>query len=181
MNSVICRTTAIYRGECSVTKLRSMSPRQRLPLGPSRQPSAPFTSFQFGLRASLSRKAEPVTLRNRSHVLPSNVAKNQKKAAKLVQALPGAGHLSSAILNLTLGFLTVLFASGLRRESPDARSVLETLRAQPFGPVLLLIISAGYCSLVLFRLLQATDDFDGKSRWGAALFRIRYFFGACVC
>jgi hypothetical protein len=109
------------------------------------------------------------------------VPNNEKKTARLAQALPRVGHLSSAILHLTLGFLTVLFAVGLRRETPDARLAIQTLRDQPLGPVLLLLIGAGYCSLVLLRLLQATEDLEGKSRWRVLLHRARCLGGAVVC
>jgi hypothetical protein len=120
-------------------------------------------------------------LRGGTKTLFSSVARSQKKAQRLARVLPGAGHLSSGILHLTLGLLTILFAVGLRLESPDARLAILALREQPFGPALLLLIGLGYCALVLFRLLQATDDFKGKRGWRIAFYRLRYFGGAILC
>ena len=103
----------------------------------------------------------------------------QKNAVAVLGALPGAGHFSAAIFYVTMGLLAGLVALGLRGEPPDGRVVVRALRDLPFGPILLVTIALGALSLVVWRLLQAFWDIEGKGRsffgWCQ---RARYLFSA---
>lgn len=113
---------------------------------------------------------------------------DRKKAVAVLSALPGAGHLSAAVLYVTMGLLAGLVALGIRGETPDARLAVRALWEQPFGPALLLLVAFGSLALVLWRLLQAFCDLEGKGRsffgWCK---RLRYlasaafYFGVPVC
>lgn len=101
--------------------------------------------------------------------------------AKLIRALPGAGHFSVAVLYVTTGLLAALLAFGMRREAPDVRGVIRVLKEQPFGPALLFLVALGSICLVVWRLLQAFVDVEDKGRTLVGLFqRARYLFGACL-
>jgi hypothetical protein len=107
------------------------------------------------------------------------VGRQQKKAVAVLSALPGAGHFSAAIFYVTMGLLAGLVALGLRGEPPDARVVVRALRDLPFGPILLMTIAVGATSLVIWRLLQAFWDVEGKGRSFIGLCqRARYLFSA---
>ena len=99
----------------------------------------------------------------------------------MLSALPGAGHFSSAVLHVTMGLLAGLLALGFRGEAPDGRVVVRALRDLPFGPALLFAVSAGALCLVVWRLLQAFWDIEGKGRSFIGLcHRARFLFGAAV-
>jgi hypothetical protein len=98
------------------------------------------------------------------------VVNDRKKAVAVLSALPSAGHLSAAVLYVTMGLLAGLVALGVRGETPDARVAVRALWEQPLGPALLLLVALGSLCLVLWRLLQAFCDLEGKGR---------SFFGWC--
>ena len=97
----------------------------------------------------------------------------------MLSALPGAGHFSAAIFYVTMGFLAGLVALGMGGETPDGRVVVRALRDLPFGPLLLITIALGALSLVVWRLLQAFWDIEGKGRSFIGLCqRGRFLFSA---
>jgi hypothetical protein len=103
----------------------------------------------------------------------------KKKAIAVISALPGVGHFSAAIINVTMGLLAGLVALGLRGETPDARMVMRALRELPFGPMLMIVTAAGAVCLAVWRILQAVWDLEGKGRGFIGLCqRGRYLFGA---
>src|SRR6185503_14497303 len=103
----------------------------------------------------------------------------QKNAVAVLGALPGAGHFSAAIFYVTMGLLAGLVALGLRGEPPDGRVVVRALRDLPFGPILLMTVSLGALSLVMWRLLQAFWDMEGKGRSFVGICqRARFLFSA---
>ena len=104
---------------------------------------------------------------------------DQKKAVALLSALPSAGHFSAAVLYVTMGLLAGLVALGVRGETPDARVAVRALWDQPLGPALLLFVALGALCLVLWRLLQAFCDLEGKGRtFIGCCQRFRYLLSA---
>jgi hypothetical protein len=107
------------------------------------------------------------------------VVKERGKAVAVISALPSAGHLSAAVLYVTMGLLAGLVALGMRRETPDARVAVRALWEQPFGPALLILVAAGALCLVCWRLLQAFWDVEGQGRTFVGLCkRARYLLSA---
>lgn len=104
---------------------------------------------------------------------------DRTKAVAVLSALPSAGHLSAAVLYVTMGLLAGLVALGMHGEMPDARVAVHALWAQPFGPGLLLLVALGLLCLVTWRLLQAFCDLEGQ---GCSFIgwckRIRYLLSA---
>jgi hypothetical protein len=107
------------------------------------------------------------------------VVKDDQKAIAVISALPGAGHLSAAVLYVTMGLLAGLVALGIRGETPDARVAVRALWEQPFGPAMLILVAVGSLCLVCWRLLQAFWDVEGKGRSFIGLCkRARYLISA---
>ena len=107
------------------------------------------------------------------------VVKERQKAVAVISALPGAGHLSAAVLYVTMGLLAGLVALGIRGETPDARVAVRALWEQPFGPALLVFVAIGAFCLVCWRLIQAFWDVEGQGRSFLGLCkRARYLFSA---
>jgi hypothetical protein len=102
-------------------------------------------------------------------------------AFNFIRALPGAAHVTVAVLYVTMGLLAALVAFGLRSEAPDIREAIRTLKEQPFGPALLVIIAVGSACLVFWRILQAIGDLEEKGRTILGLcHRARFLFGAAI-
>ena len=107
------------------------------------------------------------------------VANKRKRTVAVISALPGAGHFSAAVLYITMGLLAGLVALGIRAETPDARVAVRALWEQPFGPALLVVVASGATCLVIWRLLQAFWDLEGKGRSFIGICRrTRYLLGA---
>ena len=107
------------------------------------------------------------------------VVKDRQKAVAVISALPGAGHLSAAVLYVTMGLLAGLVALGIRGETPDARVAVRALWEQPFGPAMLIFVAIGALCLVCWRLLQAFWDVEGNGRSFIGLCkRARYLLSA---
>jgi hypothetical protein len=101
---------------------------------------------------------------------------NQQRVT-FMKALPGAGHISAALIYVTMGLLAGLVAVGSRGQTPDLRETIRTLLEQPFGPAALLLIVTGSLALLVWRLLQAFADLEKKgTTFIGILQRARYFF-----
>ncbi len=107
--------------------------------------------------------------------------KEREKAVAVISALPSAGHLSAAVLYVTMGLLAGLVALGIRGEAPDARVAIRALWEQPLGPALLIAVALGATCLVIWRLLQAIWDLEGQGRSLIGLCkRSRYLLSAAL-
>lgn len=80
-----------------------------------------------------------------------------------------------------MGLLVGLVALGLRGETPDGRMVMRAIRDLPFGPILMIVTALGALCLVVWRLLQAFWDLEGKGHGIVGLcMRGRYLFSAAI-
>jgi len=104
------------------------------------------------------------------------VADSEKQKIAFIRALPGAGHLSAAVIYVTMGLLAGLAAIGFRGPTPDLRETMRAIREQPFGPIILLLIALGSISLVVWRLLQAFADLERKGTSFVGIFQRARFF-----
>lgn len=99
------------------------------------------------------------------------------KASPAVRALARTGIGARALTYLVLAYLTVdLAASGGRSPRADTKGVLEELAHRPAGPVLVLLLAAGFALYAGWRVLQAVAgdaSVDGGTEaakrlgWGA--------------
>ena len=135
-----------------------------------------------GLAIRTFLNSRPAVLHLPSHVSCHNlqaVVKDRQKAVAVISALPGAGHLSAAVLYVTMGLLAGLVALGIQGETPDARLAVRALWEQPFGPAMLIFVALGALCLVCWRLLQAFWDVEGQGRSFIGLCkRARYLLSA---
>jgi hypothetical protein len=84
------------------------------------------------------------------HIKP-HVSAGIKNMARL-------GHIAKGIVYCLAGTLTAMAAFGLGGEKTDQKDVFVFVRDQPFGKVLLLLITAGLACFVVWRVAQAIKD-----------------------
>jgi hypothetical protein len=72
------------------------------------------------------------------------------------------GLISKGIVYCLLGVLTVLAAIGLRGKNASKTDAFDLIYAQPFGKVLLIVITLGLFGFVTLRLFQSFKDIDHK-------------------
>ena len=83
-----------------------------------------------------------------------------------IEALARGGYAARGVVYVVVGFLAVLAAFG-RAETPDTKSALEALLAQPFGTALIWLVAVGLVAFAVWRVVQAlrdTDDHGGDAK-----------------
>lgn len=78
-----------------------------------------------------------------------------------------AGLVAYGVVHLLIGILAVQLAFGDRSGSPDATGALQALAGEPFGEVMLWVVSLGLLLLVAWQVLEAAvgyRDEDGFER-----------------
>jgi hypothetical protein len=91
------------------------------------------------------------------------------------------GYASKGVVYIVVGALATLAATGLGGEATDARGALQSIARQPFGKILLGVVSAGLVGYVLWRWVQAITDADDKGSDAKGLsLRVGYFFSGVV-
>ncbi|MBM6551837.1 DUF1206 domain-containing protein [Marinomonas ostreistagni] len=81
------------------------------------------------------------------------------------------GYAARGIIYLTIGALAFLSIMGFGDERPGSRGAILSLRSQPYGEGLLILLAAGLVGYVVWRLIQAINDSDehGYSIKGLAI------------
>ncbi len=77
---------------------------------------------------------------------------------KLVSIAARVGYGARGVVYLLVGLLAVLAAFDLGGGTVGTRGALRVVLAQPFGPIMLAVLSAGFACLALWRLIQAFLD-----------------------
>lgn len=78
------------------------------------------------------------------------------------------GMVVYGIVHLILAWLAIQLALGEHGKQASQKGAMQTLAQQPFGPVLLWLITIGMFVLVLWRVLEAVvghREYDGGKRW----------------
>jgi hypothetical protein len=78
------------------------------------------------------------------------------------------GMVVYGVVHLLIAWLAVQLALGQHQKNASQKGALQTLATQPFGPVLLWLVTIGMFALVLWRLLEALvghQEYDGAKRW----------------
>lgn len=101
----------------------------------------------------------------------------ERNVAPWIRGLARLGYGAKAVVYLTLGILAVQAAFNLGGETTGSEGTLMAIASQPFGQVLLLLVSVGLLGYVLWRFVQAFLDpeHDGKN-WSDAVRRLSYLF-----
>ena len=91
-------------------------------------------------------------------------AKSQARQAKpWLERLARLGFLSKGAVYLTIGLLAFQAAFGTGGQTTDTQGAVQTIARQPFGQVLLAILSLGLVSYALWRFMQAVLNPEGRS------------------
>jgi Domain of Unknown Function (DUF1206) len=78
------------------------------------------------------------------------------------------GMLVYGEVHLLIAWLAVQLALGQHQENASQKGAMQTLAEQPFGPLLLWLVTIGMFVLVLWRALEAVvgyREYDGAKRW----------------
>ncbi len=85
------------------------------------------------------------------------------------------GYACKGVVYLIIGYLAARLALGNGGNTPDNTSALQTLYAQPFGKLLLALVTIGLFGFALWSLIQALFDTEGKGKKiGGMLARLGY-------
>src|SRR5690242_10833685 len=92
-----------------------------------------------------------------------------------VTTLARLGYACKGIVYLLVGVFAVRLALGDGGRAPDNTAAIQAIYAQPFGKVLLTIVTIGLCGFALWSLIQAIFDTEGKgSKARGILARLGY-------
>lgn len=99
-------------------------------------------------------------------------AGRQAHRSEWVDHVARAGLVAYAVVYLLIGWLAIQLALGDREGKPSSTGALRQLAQQPFGGVLIWVVSVGMFLLAVWQLLEAAfghRDEDGKKRTGKRL------------
>lgn len=86
-----------------------------------------------------------------------------------VPKLARAGYASKGVLYAVVGILAAMAATGYGGATTDSKGALHTIRAQPFGQVMLALVVVGLAGYAVWRLVQAILDPEGEGNGGKAI------------
>jgi hypothetical protein len=101
--------------------------------------------------------------------MPPNVD-NAKRAARnaatsrWMTGLARLGYACKGVVYLIIGFLAGQLVLGNGGKAPDNTSAIQTLYDQPFGKLLLALVTIGLFGFALWSLIQAIFDTEGKGK-----------------
>lgn len=77
-----------------------------------------------------------------------------------LKVLAKMGYAARGVIYLTIGVLTLMSALGMQGEKTGSKGAILAIRNQPVGEILLMILVAGLCGYVIWRLVQGITDAD---------------------
>lgn len=86
------------------------------------------------------------------------------QVADWVERLARLGYAAKGLVYAIVGLLAVQAATSARGRTTDTQGALQTIAAQPFGQILLGLVAIGLVGYVLWRIVQAIYDPEGKGR-----------------
>lgn len=110
--------------------------------------------------------------------MPSSQHSQLKRSvAPWIRGLARLGYGAKAIVYLSLGILAIQAALNLGGETTGSEGTLTAIANQPFGQILLFLVSIGLSGYVLWRFVQAFVDPEHKSDdWSDVARRLSYLF-----
>lgn len=85
-----------------------------------------------------------------------------QRARPWLERLARLGFLAKGAVYLTIGALAVQTALGTGGETTDTQGAVAAIARQPFGQVLLAVLSLGLVSYAAWRLMQAAHNPEGR-------------------
>lgn len=97
--------------------------------------------------------------------------------ASWIRILARLGYGAKAVVYLSLGILAIQAALNMGGETTGSEGALAAIAAQPFGQVLLFLVSFGLLGYILWRLVQAfLDPEHDSSDFSDVVRRLSYLF-----
>ena len=79
-----------------------------------------------------------------------------------IERLARFGYATKGFVYAMIGVLAVMAAFSAGGKTTDSSGALQTIAAQPFGQILLLLIAVGLIGYTIWRLIQAINDPENK-------------------
>jgi hypothetical protein len=99
-----------------------------------------------------------------------------KAAQPWIESLARMGYLAKGVVYLMIGIMTALFAFGKRSQPADFSTVLLQIIHQPFGEIMLGLLTIGLFGYGLWCFVQAFMDTEKKGNTVLGIL-IRFFYG----
>lgn len=91
------------------------------------------------------------------------------------------GYVSKGVVYVVIGILALLASTGIKEHEASSKGALFTIAQQPFGPVLLIILSVGLSAYAFWQIIRAVFDPECVHHsWKRWFSRIGYLFIAGV-
>ena len=97
-----------------------------------------------------------------------------------LDVLGSAGYVAKWVIYGGIGILALQTALGFGGSTEGSRGAVRTIANQPFGNVLLIVLSCGLVAYVLLRLAQAVLDVDRKGHDASGLVQRAGYLGSAV-
>ncbi|MGX5915019.1 DUF1206 domain-containing protein [Aliidiomarina sp. Khilg15.8] len=79
---------------------------------------------------------------------------------KAHKVLAKMGYVARGVIYLTIGSLTLMSALGMQGEQTGSKGAILTIKSQPVGEFMLVLLVAGLCGYVIWRSIQGITDTD---------------------
>lgn len=76
------------------------------------------------------------------------------------KVLAKMGYVARGVIYSTIGTLTLMSALGLQGQKTGSKGAIVAIRNQPAGEFLLMVLVAGLCGYIIWRLIQGIADAD---------------------
>ena len=90
--------------------------------------------------------------------IKSAIDETMRRASPWIEPLARIGYLAKGIVYLMIGIMAVLFATGKRTEPADFSTVLVKVFSEPFGRILLALLTIGVVAYGAWCFIQAIID-----------------------
>jgi uncharacterized membrane protein len=100
----------------------------------------------------------------RDHAESAGRAAEQAATSPTMTKLARVGYTMRGVVYLLIGILAAQLAMGHGGKATDPQGALQTINAQPFGRVLLSIVTIGLFCFALWSLIQAIFDAEHKGK-----------------
>jgi len=104
------------------------------------------------------------SLSNPPHLNQAKYVARNAATSRWMTALARLGYACKGVVYLLIGVFAVQLALGDGGKAPDNTTALQAIYVQPFGKFLLIVVMIGLCGFVLWSLIQAIFDTEGKGR-----------------
>lgn len=102
---------------------------------------------------------------------PSNTKSKAEEPAEWIDKAARFGYFSKGVVHAIVGLLAAMTAFGFGGKVTGQKGAFAAIASQPFGTFLLIVLASGLACYVIWRLVQAWYDPDGKGTDTKGIFK----------